>query len=338
MSRSIRFFESQEIVRDRYKRLHGGSLSAAKARSIALHVEQGVNFIESANRAPMSIKPLLQYYGVAALARAVTIFRDPKRHEGTLTPGHGIQVLNWTSLGNDHSDRGFADLKVRTTAGLFTDLSDATKGLTHFYANSSRPNWRVDLGSVAVGTEFNFGDLLGLMPDLWPEHSAWTGVAHKQFALQEMNVTGTEDTQRMNWKIGTNESPEIVASLFSEGLIGAPTGAAREVRAVTSTEARFQLVQLHHGGFDIGDVLLVPPIALQASLSTIEIYCIMAYIMSMLCRYRLSDWLAVWRGEKGDIVRPTFERAMDLIEEQYLQIASDLMWVGTDNLLLPSSG
>src|SRR6266540_2391222 len=83
MNRSIRYFESQEIVRRRYHHLHGRYPNAAKARSIALHVEQGVNFIKSATRAPISIRPLLQFYGVAALARAVTIFRDRNRVEST---------------------------------------------------------------------------------------------------------------------------------------------------------------------------------------------------------------------------------------------------------------
>jgi len=106
MNRSIRFFESQEIIRLRYRDLHGRHPNAAKARSIALHVEQGANFIESATLAPISIRPLLQYYGVAALARAVTIFRSIDRVESTLTPGHGYSICNHGTLGGDHFSAG----------------------------------------------------------------------------------------------------------------------------------------------------------------------------------------------------------------------------------------
>jgi hypothetical protein len=105
--------------------------------------------------------------------------------------------------------------------------------------------------------------------------------------------------------------------------------AGYDVTVLTSTDPHFQPVQLHHGAFDIGDTLLVPPIGSQVSLSTIEIYYATSYVMSMLARYRLSDWLAVWRGEKGDNARPVFERAMDLIQEQYLRVCADLMNVAT---------
>lgn len=324
MNRSIRFFESQELIRERYHHLHGRSPNAAKARSIALHVEQGVNFIDSAADAPISIRPLLQYYGVAALARAVTIFRDRNRVESTLTPGHGLHVLNWEAVGDSHPGRGFADLNVQVTAGLFLDLSVATDGLVHLCANSSRPNWLVKLGPVSAEAKLNFADLLGLLPNLWEEHSAWTGASHRRFALKKAELPTPGRPERLIWRIGTREAPEETRSLFPSETVDLSSVATDEVQVLTSVDPHFQPVQVHDA-FGIGDTLLVPPISPQSSLSMIEIYCAVAYILSMLCRYRLSDWLAVWRGEKGDIARPAFERAMDLIEERYPQVCSDLI-------------
>jgi hypothetical protein len=327
MSRSIRFFESQEIVRLRYHDLHGRQPNSAKARSIALHVEQGANFIESATLSPISIRPLLQYYGVAALARAVTIFRSIDRVESTLTPGHGLHVENWSVLGEAHTGRGFADLTVQIKAGLFSDLNAATDGLSYFYANSSGPNWPIRLGRVPGGSELNFADLLGLLPDLWQEHSAWTGAKHQRFVLEGVNAAPEKTPKQLTWKIGTQGTPDQAASLFPGQEIE-PSAMGSGIQVFTSADPLCQPVQLHRGSFGIGDVFLVPPIGTKVSLSTIEIYCVASYVMSMLCRYRLSDWLAVWRGEKGDIARPVFERAMDLIQEHYLQICSDLMEAG----------
>jgi YaaC-like Protein len=325
VNRSIRYFTSQEFIRQRYYLLHGRSPNAAKARSIALHVDQGINFIDSATRAPVSIRPLLQYYGVAALARAVSVFRDVNRAENTLTPGHGLHVLDWNVLGCSHAGRGFSDLNVQVTAGLFSDLSAATGGLAHFYANNSGPNWLVKLGAIEAGAEFNFTDLLGLLPDLWEEHAAWTGAAHKRFALQGATASPAGNSERVTWKIGTREAADEVRTLFPDESTDVTQLKVHEFQVLTSVDTRFQPVQLHHGAFDIGDTLLVPPIGTQGTLSTIEIYCATSYVMSMLCRYRLSDWLAVWRGEKGDIARPIFERAMDLVDEQFPQLCSDLM-------------
>jgi hypothetical protein len=327
MNRSIRFFESQEIIRLRYHDLHGRQPNAAKARSIALHVEQGVNFIESATLAPISIRPLLQYYGVAALVRAVTIFRSIDRVESTLSPGHGLHVENWSALGEAHPGRGFADLNVQIKAGLFSDLNAATDGLSYFYANSSRPNWPIRLGQVPAEAELNFADLLGLLPDLWQEHSAWTGANHQRFVLEGMNVAPERTPKQLTWKIGTQGTPDQAKSLFP-GQDIEPSAMGNGIQVFTPTDVLAQPVQLHRGSFGIGDTFLVPPIGTKVSLSTIEIYCAASYVMSMLCRYRLSDWLAVWRGEKGDVARPVFERAMDLIQEHCLQICSDLMEAG----------
>jgi YaaC-like Protein len=327
MNRSIRFFESQEIIRRRYHDLHGRYPNAAKARSIGLHVEQGVNFIESATRAPISIRPLLQYYGVAALARAVTIFRSINQVESTLTPGHGLHVENWGVLGDTQPGRGFANLNVQIKAGLFSDLCAATDGLAYFYANSSRPNWPIRLGAVATGAELNFADLLGLLPDLWQEHSAWTGTSHTSYIIEGVKETPVRIPKQLTWTIKTHETPDQAKSLFP-GEDVEPSAAGNGVEVFTSVDPLCQPIQLHHGSFGIGDTFLVPPVGAQVSLSTIEIYCAAAYVMSMLCRYRLSDWLAVWRGEKGDIARPVFERVMDLIQEHYLQICSDLMEAG----------
>jgi len=327
MNRSIRFFESQEIIRLRYHKLHGRHPNAAKARSIALHVEQGVNFIEAAALAPVSIRPLLQYYGVAALARAVTIFRSIDRVESTLTPGHGLNVENWRVLGQDYPGRGFADLNVQIKAGLFSDLSAATDGLSYFYANSSGPNWPIRLGRVPAEAELNFADLLGLIPDLWHEHSAWTGIEHQRFALEGVNLAPGRTPEQLTWKLGTKATPDQAKMLFPEQEIES-SAIGSGIQVFTPTEVVAQPVQLHRGAFGIGDTLLVPPIGTKVSLSTIEIYCAASYVMSMLCRYRLSDWLAVWRGEKGDIARPVFERTMDLVQEHYLQICSDLMEAG----------
>jgi len=263
------------------------------------------------------------------LARAVTIFRDRNRVESTLTAGHGLQVPNWDVLGDSHSGRGFTDLNARVTAGLFSDLSAATDGLAYLYANSSRPNWAIRLGPVTAGAEFNFADLLGLLPDLWEEHSVWTDANHARFILRGLATPSADSPEQLTWTIGTQEAPDETRAVFPGETVDPSVVSGNEVRLLTSIDPHFQPVQLHHGPFDIGDTYLVSPIGAQVSLSTIEIYYATAYVMSMLARYRLSDWLAVWRGEKGDIARPVFERAMDLIQEQYLQVCSDLLEADT---------
>ncbi|HUC88127.1 MAG TPA: hypothetical protein VMR95_03185 [Candidatus Binatia bacterium] len=240
-----------------------------------------------------------------------------------------MQVPNWSVLGDKNTNRGITQLTIRITNGLFTDLSTATDGLAHLYANSSRPNWAIRLDPVTVGSEFNFADLLGLIPDLWEEHTAWTGQRHERYMLRGFKLSDIGDSKRFTWLIGTQASEEDTRLLFPNETVDVSVLPNKEVQVLTSNNPHFQPVQLHHGPFNIGDTQLVPPIGTQDSLSTIEIYYAVAYVMSMLARYRLSDWLAVWRGEKGDSARPVFERAMDLMQDQPLQICADIMEVDT---------
>lgn len=325
MNRSIRYLLSSEIVKKRYKQLHGREANTTKARTIALHVEQGINFLESASNAPVTIRPLLQFYGVAALARAVTLFLNPKlTHESTLTSGHGLEVVNWNELHEERSDRGFPQLNIKTTKGLFTDLNKATDGRAVFYANSSAPNWPIKLGKISLGTVINLADIIGLLPDLWQEYEQWTGVKKERAELQSCklnNPTPNENTLEIN----TEQSVDECKKLISTGLISVTQKSENKIQLIFRTGANFQPVQLHHGAFDIGDTLLVPPIDTKHAFSTIAIYYILAYVMSMLARYRLTDWLAVWQREKGDSARPVFEQIMGVIQDEYLQICANLM-------------
>jgi len=325
MSRPIGYFQSQEIVKQRYKQIHGGSANTAKARSIALHVEQGVNFIESAARAPVSIRPLAQFYGVTALARAATLFLKPEAAENTLTGGHGLEMVDWGVLGEGQDGRGFAKLNLRTTRGLFTDLNSATDGLVRFHANSSKPNWSINLGDVAQGVTVNFADVLGLLPDLWSAHEVWTDKKKTRFALQGLKLETKDNKDQHIVTVGTSETPQLCEALFPDGVIQSKQLDDHTVQLIVKKDMHFQPVQLHRGAFDIGDTLLTPPINSSQAFSTIAIYYMVAYTMSMLARYRLSDWLAIWRGEKGDSIRPLFEQAMQLIEDEYPQLCAELM-------------
>lgn len=63
----------------------------------------------------------------------------------------------------------------------------------------------------------------------------------------------------------------------------------------------------------------------DCGLSPIGTYYTVAFTMSMLARYRLSDWLAIWRGEKGDSASPLFEQVMALIQTEFPQLCAHIL-------------
>lgn len=324
MSRPLRYYTSQELVRRRFKDFHGGAASAAKGRSIATHVEQGLNFFDASTSVPISIRPLTQYYGVAALTRAVALFCSPTLTEGSLKQGHGLSVTNWSVISSASTRRGLSELNLRVTNGLLTDVLAATEGNAPFRANTGgASNWKTTLDSPPAGTEFTFNSLLSLIPDSWREYESWMQIApHDRFTLS--GVSGDDETQTMEWVLTSSAGADRAKVLFP-GEPTEPSGDTGEIRVRTSTGPHFQPVQLHHGAFDIGDVLLVPPITTDYQFSSLATLYATSYVLSMLARYRLSDWLAVWRGEKGDSARPLFERIMSLIESDFPTVCADTM-------------
>src|ERR1700686_4577345 len=92
----LAIFESRDLVRERFRSRHGRELASQKAEEIAAHISQGRAFFSSADRAQDSVRPLLQYYGVLALARALILYRSPTLRECGLSGSHGLSSLSWS--------------------------------------------------------------------------------------------------------------------------------------------------------------------------------------------------------------------------------------------------
>lgn len=72
----LSLYESRDMVTQLYHRRHGRQTNDAKARAIASHMIQGRQYFESAQGAGELVRPLLLYYGVVALSRALILFLD----------------------------------------------------------------------------------------------------------------------------------------------------------------------------------------------------------------------------------------------------------------------
>lgn len=297
-------------------------MNGTKARSIATHVEQGLSFFDAAANVPISIRPLAQYYGVASLCRAVTMFCSQSVSEKTLAPGHGLMVTNWDVLSAESPRRGISELSLTVTRGTFNDVAVATAQSTRYLVNSSAPNWTLALEPPRLEVKFSFVSLLGLFPDLWDEYGMWVeSRSPDRFELASLK-SGTAD-RTMDWVLKSNSDIETVMPLFPEEET-TPTTETNGVHVTTKDDVHFQPVQHFHSAFDvIGDVLLVPPIIPKGQFSGITSMYAASYVMSMLARYRLTDWLAVWRGEKGDSARPLLDQLMSLIGAEFPKLCAD---------------
>ncbi len=165
-------YQSVELVKRRFNERHGHSLSTSKAMAITAAITQGRAYFTSASNASMSVRPLLLYYGVLALTRALILFSSRSLSEAALRPAHGIAINDWQkTLANGWVSIG--DLRIKVRHGTFTELLEATNNKVYLRANSSGVNWQVTYDIPPNGTELTFGGICQCVPDAQLEFEAW---------------------------------------------------------------------------------------------------------------------------------------------------------------------
>ncbi|HED31596.1 MAG TPA: hypothetical protein ENN50_07950 [Prosthecochloris aestuarii] len=63
--------ESRDITQQWFQRIHGRELNARRAREINAAAKQSREFFRNAADSNYSVRPLLTFYGVASLSRAL---------------------------------------------------------------------------------------------------------------------------------------------------------------------------------------------------------------------------------------------------------------------------
>lgn len=86
---SLTLYENTDLVRDLYKRKHGGSMNATKAWEVASQFAQGRQYYQSAAGAGDLVRPLILFYGTMALSRGLVPRQGQDRRRGRTRPERG---------------------------------------------------------------------------------------------------------------------------------------------------------------------------------------------------------------------------------------------------------
>jgi hypothetical protein len=161
-------FESSDLIKRFYKRRHNLDLSAGKALEITTALTQARQYFLELRSAGDLARPLLLYYGVVALSRALILFLQPAAKEENLSQSHGLTVHMWQQT-LASGIRHVPDLQVKVTEGTFSELANATKGTDRTKVRRTTYPSTVVLvreGALETGWAFAFKDLLARIPDL----------------------------------------------------------------------------------------------------------------------------------------------------------------------------
>ena len=89
----IKFLESPSNLKNLIKEKIGKSPSSRIAYQIAIHVQHGRQFFETAASSPLDIRPLQLFYGILNFSKALVIAKTIQPLE-TLNQSHGVKDIS----------------------------------------------------------------------------------------------------------------------------------------------------------------------------------------------------------------------------------------------------
>jgi len=321
-------FESRDLVSMWFKRIHGRDLNARRAKEITSAAKQAREFFRNSHSADNSVKPLLTFYGVASLARALTLLLQRDGGEEGLTKGHGLEPVCWSRQLSGDLSVGLAalnKLKIRTCSGLFSDFVKQTENRMSMHVRSSTVEWRLKYHQPSLGDEILFGDLTARIPDLCKEHGvlgidpmyahindiAYDSSKGGNIAVLTKDFKAFEQTySTIGYEVKETEKQTIVtgsADLFSQKL------------------PQFMHAYIHKLFGAIPDLFLVAPMPSGNRYSQLCITYMIGFVLGMLARYFPTHWVSLSQSNRGDALWPTLNRAHRVVEESFPEMVAEMI-------------
>jgi len=317
-------FESRDLIERYILERHGRKGSARQVLEISSNFIQGREYFRNAQNAAITVKPLLQYYGVTALTRGLILASSPKVSEASMKPSHGLDTVNWQ---HNLSTKDFGGLTVTIKKGTFYELMQATSNRAYFKHNTSAIDWHVDYSVPSEGINFTFSELVQTMPDLAEEFETWTKVKMDHLVLSGFNHL--EDSQYEYLFNKPKDNPNAIKNIFPERILG-PYKIEDDQPLITLKTKDFYLGHFSQKFFHplnagLRRIDVTKPIKNVVYLSPVGQLYVMAFFLGMLSRYFPSVWIGLGRTEKGDAIFPLFSKSIDLIDNYFPSVICDYL-------------
>ena len=320
--------ESREITQQRFEQIYSRSLNARRAREINAAAKQAREYFRNASSSDYTVRPLLTFYGVASLSRALLLLLKVEGGEEGLTAGHGLETVDWGNVMSGDIAAGLTrldELKIRTRAGLFSDFVTHTKNRISIHLDSGGVDWRIHYDIPELGKEFSVADLFSRLPDLQRDYSNISDVI-RYACVREVTCTHAKGFRA---KVLKKSFSQFRAVYEDFGYTATCEGDWCIVTCDTESFDKKLPLFIHsylHKSFGmIPEVFLAEPFSGGASYSQLCITYMVSYALGMLVRYYPTHWISLVQGEKGDSIWPTINRAQQIVEHSYPELVAELI-------------
>jgi hypothetical protein len=302
-SRELRAYESVDIIKSRYSIKHGGTLNTTNATAIAMSIRQGRNLLESAIHSDYVDKPVKLYYALTSFMRAEIMY-SCRKSESALVNKHGLELTSLPIKCNNISD--LLNIDLNYIGGGYSDWHSGTQHSMQLRQGSSAPTTTISIIASIESRHITLISLLRLMPDIWKELEYITGVhiaKLKHFTYDPEGVSIFEGFGDLSeQQIKSYLLPELHASLKAVDM-------QKWELSQPSLVFEPQLIQGNNGPFGLGDITIGDHND-GVRLTTLGIYVSIAYILSMIARYRPSIWGSIWNLGELDAAQPLLSQVM----------------------------
>lgn len=306
-------YESSDLVRRCFKAVHKRTLSAAKAFEICASFVQARGYMEAARSADRIVRPLLVYYGVLGLSRALTLFLSHDLSEAGLSQSHGLTVTGW---GEELSRQtgSVAALTIRLNAnGTFRQLLEATKHESLLRNNNSRPNVSELMDVPPAEAEISLADLLSRLPEIASVYRRWRDDRN----LVPIWPQGPLPDGRYKIRISHGYTMEdVLAVLGPDATQMDESGASALFISVPDT-APLPYTSDVTERWNVGSLVAMRPYPGDVQLSKIATAFAASYALGMLVRYYPSHWIGMLHNRAHDGAMPSLLATLEHVETEF---------------------
>lgn len=326
--RQLLSLESRDITQKWFNKIHNRELNARRAKEINSSARQAREYFRNAGNSNLSVKPLLTFYGVTSLSRALILLLRKSGGEECLTESHGLKTVGWGDILS--GDIGSAleqlgNLKIRTTNGLFNDFLTTTNNRMSVHINSSAVDWRLAGGRPALKHEFTVDELFSRIPDLEKDYSNISDV--KKFT--PLNSLSKDGEHRISATVRAENFIQFSDVYRQFGYDIESDGANVKLSCTHevfgSKPPMFMHTYILKTFGTIPNLYLVEPFSSEVRYSQLCMTYIVSYLLGMLVRYFPTYWISLTHGDKGDAMWPTINRAQELVEQSFPELVIELI-------------
>ena len=329
----ISFFESHDYVARRYKEWHEREPNASRIKQINACFSQGLEYFTNAERAAMSVKPLLLYYGVLSLCRGLILAKNPNKSEASLSQGHGLEVFNWEQTLAGGIGK-ILELQIRATRGTFRELVEISWHLNSVKvfqgASDQMGSNGHNLGEVKFAIDKSTLTLDDLISRLKYTGFQYSRITEKPAKVHHTRIA-SHPPDRIDLAFPLMGVPEEFKNLVDGDKIriGSSNKTAPGFRQSDDAEdcliftnsdweMRYEMLPAFH--YESGEFMSVIQDFSNGDKLTefIKLY-LVSYVLGMIVRYFPSKWISLLRNDKGDLAYPLIVSAAREVEVNFAE-------------------